>query len=95
MQLFVGDNNITIKLSASDTWNWARRAGNSWPCSTLEDKRLVAEFDDNGLCDLTVNGRDDFDEIDSHELNAIVADHLRDRINSDHPMHFGLIGQFD
>lgn len=66
----------TLWLSADDTYNWARRPGAAWPCSTTSHNRLVVEVDSNGLCGLAVNGKDDNGEIDSNELEAIVADHL-------------------
>ena len=62
-------------LSSSDTYNWATRPGNSWPCSIVSGNRLMVVVDSNGLSDLTVNGRDGAD-IDGNELEAIVADHL-------------------
>jgi hypothetical protein len=62
-------------LSARDTYNWAHKAGASWPCSTLGDKRLVVVVDRNGLCDLTVDGRGDTGEIDGQELDACISDH--------------------
>jgi hypothetical protein len=68
-------NGYTMWLSANDTYNWAHRPRNDWPCSTLSHKRCVVRVDDNGLFDLTVNGRDD-DDVDGVELDAIVGDHL-------------------
>ena len=65
-----------IWLSAHDTYEWAHRPGEYWPCSTLSNKRCMIDVDSNGLCDMTVNGRDVTDDINGDELDAIVADHL-------------------
>ena len=62
-------------LSREDTREWARRPGTSWPCSGCSGKALSVIVDGNGLCDIAVNGRDSGD-IEGHELDAIVADHL-------------------
>lgn len=70
MRVQITGNRIKLWLSASDTAIWARR----WPCSTLGGKRLFAEFDSNGLCDLTINGRDG--DCDGNEFDAITADFL-------------------
>jgi hypothetical protein len=67
-------NGYTIWLSAQDTEDWARRPGASWPCSTLAGHRLRIEVDSNGLCNLSVDGR--YGDVDGHELDACVADHL-------------------
>ena len=61
----------TMWLSKSDTENWANRPHNSYPCSTVEGKAIVIEVDSNGLC-----GGKNLDNVDSHELEAIVTDHL-------------------
>lgn len=82
-------SHIELWISARETENWARQ----WPCSTLRGKRVFAAFDSNGLCDLTINGREI--DCDAQELNAICADMLRSRMSSDHPLHFVCVGQFD
>ncbi len=68
-------NGTTIKvwLSANDTYNWAHKAGASWPGSTLSDKRVFAEFEDGDLIDVAIDGKSSVD-IDAHEFNAMVAD---------------------
>jgi hypothetical protein len=66
----------TLWLSATDTWLWARKPGAIWPCSTLSNNRLMVMVDRNGLCDLTINGRDG--DCDGNELDACVADHIPD-----------------
>jgi hypothetical protein len=61
-------------MSADDTYNWANRAGNSWPCSELSGKRLFVELQRGDLVDIKINGRDG--DCSSHELNAILEDYL-------------------
>ena len=61
MRKRIDDNGFTLWLSKNDTYDWAHRSGAAWPCSELSGKRCVIEFDDNGLCDFTVNGRDGAD----------------------------------
>ena len=66
---------IALWLSANDTYNWAHKTGNSWPCSQLSGKRLFAQFASNGdLEDFAINGRTE--DIDANELNAITEDFL-------------------
>ena len=66
-------------LSAQDTYDWAHRAGASWPCSTLSDRRLVVCANDNGLYDLLVDGRRG-EDVDANELEAVVTDHLPQKL---------------
>ena len=73
IQEHIGGYNIW--LSATDTYKWAHKAGANWPCSTLANKRLFAAIDNNGLVDLTVNGRD-AQNIDGNELAACIGDCL-------------------
>lgn len=63
---------VKLWLSSNDTYLWANRC---WPCSQLSGKRLFIEYDSNGLLDITVNGKPPAD-VDTNELNAIVADHV-------------------
>ena len=67
----------TLWLSAADTEAWARKPGAAWPCSTLAGHAVRVDVDSNGLCGVAVDGRDGAD-VDGAELDAIVADHLRD-----------------
>lgn len=76
MKTKIGNYYVKIWLSGNETHAWANRAGSHWPCSQLSGKRLFAEFDRNGLCDLAIDGKMD-DCCDSNELNAIVCDHLK------------------
>lgn len=93
-------NGFSIKLSERDISDWVRKPGAAWPCSTLDGKRLTAEYDDNGLLDYTINGRfilfgRDSMDIDSHEFNAIIADHAKEVLPKDHPCYFVAVGQFE
>ena len=93
MRKHVTDTGVTLWLSANDTYDWAHRPGNAWPCSTLSHKRLMAQFDSNGLLDLTVNGKDAQD-IDGHEFNAITSDYLAPLLTTTHPCWYVCVGQF-
>jgi hypothetical protein len=93
MKLLDQGNAVVLWLSAQDTERWASRPGAAWPCSTLAGKRVWASFDTNGLYELAINGRTDVD-CDAHELSAICADHLEQRIRPDHPVYFVTVGQF-
>lgn len=73
---------VTVWLSADETYEWAR----CWPCSSLSGKRLRAEFDSSGLLDYAVNGAY-LGDLDGTELSAIVADHLADRLDPEHPCY--------
>jgi len=85
---------FTIWLDSIDTFDWPRRQGQAWPCSMLDGKRIRAEFDSNGLCDLEIDGREAPDDIDANELNAILADHLDGRLDRDNVAWFVAVGQF-
>ena len=91
----IADNGsaVTLWVSARDTYDWAHRSGNAWPCSTLSGHRFCATFDSNGLLDLTVDGRYPR-SVRSDELSAICAYTLSDRIDPDHPVYFVAVGQF-
>ena len=93
MRLQIFDSGFNLWLSARDTYDWAHRPNCSWPCSQTSDNRLFVQFDRNGLCDLTMNGKDA--DMDGTELSAIVADHLRDRLPKEHPCYFVAVGQFE
>jgi len=66
----------TVKLwaSATDTYAWAHRTGEGWPCSTLSGRRFFAEFQDGNLVDFSLNGGRGPQDCDAHELNAFVED---------------------
>ena len=68
----IGDG-IKVWFSAKDTYNWARYPGREWPCSTLSNHRVFAEFEANGdLVDFAIDGKSG--DCDAHELNAMVSD---------------------
>ena len=67
-------NTIKVWLSANDTYAWANRSGESWPCSYLANKRLFAKFQGGDLVDISVNGKDS--DVPSDEFNAIIEDYL-------------------
>jgi hypothetical protein len=62
-----------LQLSDNDTYDWAHRLGNSWPCSTLAGHKIDLSVDSNGLCDIAAKTQPC---IDGYELDACVADHL-------------------
>ena len=87
---------FTLWASARDTSEWATGYP-SWPCSTLRGHRFRADFDSNGLLDLTIDGRDrgaTWDSIDGGELSAIVADLAGDNLDRDNVAWFVAVGQF-
>lgn len=92
MRTLIHETSVKLWLSAHDTYQWAHKAGASWPCSQLSDKRLFAEFDRNGLCDLAVNGRSA--DVDGNELSACCADHLARKLPKEHPCYWVAVGQF-
>ena len=83
MKTQVSDTGARLWLSANDTYGWAHRPGERWPCSELSGKRLFVEFDRGGLVDLAINGR--MGDCPADELNAIVSDHLRGKLPAGHP----------
>jgi hypothetical protein len=89
MRLQLSDTNAVIHLSARDTYDWANRPGERWPCSQLSNKRVMACFDRNGLYDLTINGRDG--DCDVNEFNAIISDNCRKRVPENHPLRSILV----
>ena len=93
MRTSIHPDRFTRWLSARDTYDWAHEPHASWPCSTLSDKRVVAVFDSNGLCDFAVNGRD-ANDIDGTELSAMVADFMRAKLPSGHICRFVAVDQF-
>lgn len=92
MRTHINESHVTLWLSANDTYNWAHRSGSSWPCSQLSGRRLMAQFDSNGLCDITIDGRNR--DCDATEFNAITSDYLATRLPADHPAWFVTVGQF-
>ena len=83
MRTQITDTGVKLWLSANDTYNWATRPRDSWPCSKLTGKRLFAEFDKGGLVVLAINSR--MGDCSADELTAIVSDHLRGKLPAGHP----------
>ncbi|MBN1588074.1 MAG: hypothetical protein JW888_01005 [Pirellulales bacterium] len=83
MRTQITNTGVKLWLFATDTYCWARRPGNRWPCSDLSGKRLFVEYDRNGLVDVAIDGQPD--DCAAHELLAIVSDHLRGRLPAGHP----------
>lgn len=93
MRVSINPWSVKVWLSARDTYEWAHKAGASWPCSQLSNRRVFAEFDRGGLVDFTINGKSR--DCDANELNAITSDALRGRLPKDHPAYFVAVAQFD
>ena len=68
-------NNVKLWLSGNDTWDWAHRPGESWPCSHLAGRRLFAEFQNGDLIDYRISGPNI--GCDATEFNAITSDYLK------------------
>ena len=66
-------NDCTAYLSAADTYQWAHRAGESWPCSTLSGHRVRVEVSRGDLVDFALDGR--AGDCDGVELDAILSDY--------------------
>jgi hypothetical protein len=93
MRTQINASSVKLWLSSSDTYAWAHRTGAAWPCSQLAGRRVFAEFDSNGLCDLAIDGKSD-EDCDANEFNAITSDHLASKLPRDHPAYFVAVGQF-
>lgn len=94
MKTRITAHTVTLWASENDTWDWATRIHNSWPCSALSGNRFKAEFDFNGLLDFTLNGKYGDDNVSGNELSAICADLLTDVLPVDHPAYFVTVAQF-
>lgn len=92
MKTQIGERLVSLWLSSNDTYDWAHKPGASWPCSQLSGNRIFVQWDTNGLCDFTMNGREA--DVDSTELNACCADHLSKKLPKDHPCYDVAVGQF-
>jgi len=93
MRIQITDSSVKLWVSHAETYDWARRPGATWPNSYLAGQRFFAEFDANGLVDLTVNGKYGVDA-PADEFNAITSDFLRGQLPEDHPAYFVAVGQF-
>ena len=94
----VRDDGTSILLWASenDTYDWAHRSGNSWPCSTLNGHRFFAGFDSDGLYELTVDGKhSETVNIDGYELSACCADLIEQsgKVSPDNTAYFVAVTQ--
>lgn len=69
------DQTVKIWASARDTYNWAHRIHESWPCSELSGNRVFIELDKGDLVDFAINGK--YGDIDATELNAFINDILK------------------
>jgi len=67
-----------LNLSAEEIEKWSTKPGQIWPCSTLRGHRLWVYVDQNGLCDIRIDGKYDTNYIDENELMACISDHLPD-----------------
>lgn len=92
MRLQQHSGGFTVKISARETTDWARKPGAAWPCSELSGKRLLACFDSNGLNDFALNGRSA--DCPADEFNACLVDHLSGKLSKDNPAWFVAVGQF-
>lgn len=96
MRTQITETSIKLWFSAGDTHSWTHRPGAAWLGSTLAGRRLVVEFDSNGLCDLRINGHSAvYPDVSATELNAITSDFLRDKLPEDHPLYSITVGQFN
>jgi hypothetical protein len=93
MRICINPSSVKLWLSSNDTYEWAHRDGHAWPGSSLIGRRLFAEFDSNGLCDLTIDGKSG--DCDVNELNAITSDFLKSKLPTTHPAYLIAVGQFD
>ena len=92
MRVEVNEHDVSLWLSARDTYAWANKTGASWPCSTLSSKTVFAQFDRNGLVEYRINGK--HCEVDGPEFDAITSDHLKEKLHESHPAYFVAVGQF-
>lgn len=72
MRVQTNGENVTVWLSADDTYQWAHKAGAVWPGSTLSGHRVRAEYMHGDLVDFALDGRDG--DCDGSELDAIICD---------------------
>lgn len=92
MRVSIGPDSVSIWLSTKDTYDWANRPNNRWPCSELANNRVFVSFDVNGINDLAINGKEG--DVSTDELSACIADYLAKKLPYDHPCFFVVVGQF-
>lgn len=64
-----------MHLTEDETRAWAHRDGNRWPNSMLSGRPITVIVYEHGLTDIGTTLPDP-DDIPSHELEALIADHL-------------------
>jgi hypothetical protein len=94
MKTQINPRSVKLWLSSADTYRWAHKSGASWPCSQVSGRRLFAEFDSNGLLDLSIDGGRGDQDCDGNELSTICADHLRAKLPKGHPAFAVAVAQF-
>ena len=70
---------VQIWVNSQETYSWANRSGNSWPCSELSGKTVFVELHKGDLVDFAINGKTE--NVDATELNAFIEDMLEHTIN--------------
>lgn len=88
MRWHISPKTFILYLSKIDTEQWAMR----WPCSTLSGRSVRVYFDQGGLIDLTINGRQS--DCNGAEISAMVADFIGNLLPTSHPAYFVAVGQF-
>ena len=79
MKITVYDKTVQLYANSDDTYRWANRSGNNWPCSELSGKALFVELCGGDLVDLSLTGGSE--NLPSHELNAFIEDMLEHTVN--------------
>ncbi len=92
MRTIIGRAGFTLWLSDKETWDWSTKSNAFWLKSTVAGRRLAVHFGRGGLISYSVDGRDDV-EVPQKELDAIVADHMRDQLPDDHPAYAAALGR--
>lgn len=92
MRTKIHKDDVSVWISANETYRWANAVGTSWPCSTLSGHRIFAAFDSNGLVDIAIDGKDT--DCDANEFNALVSDALLCRLSPTHPCYDVVVEQF-
>ena len=93
MRTKITDTHVQIWLNKREVSDWCNR----WPCSGFAGKSIWAEFDANGLIDVTFNSRYTntmFDNVDGTGFSCCIADHLKEVLPVTHPAYFVTVGQF-
>lgn len=97
-EMHVTPGGVRLHATGDQLRDWARRPGEAWPCSGLARcDEVTADFDGNGLCDLTIRDTDGYgdDNITGDELSAWALTVARDTLPTAHPAWLPMVGQFD